>query len=165
MLDVAVKEINELSDLQVDYERVIIGHKVVSVKFHVHQHTEPVIDVESSEVNGSSLKDVPESQRPVKKARRGAYEDVDWVSIAPTLTQSQCIQTAKMVAKRVVEKYPTIKPSKKKDAVVNIIENAYQRVVNERIDRIEKDHGAYLYSALRDSDLDDFATFDVSFLK
>lgn len=168
VLDVAVKEINELSDLQVDYERVIIGHKVVSVKFNVHQHTEPVIDAESSEVIGSSLKDVPEDQRPVKKARRGAYEDVDWAPIAPTLTEKQCIEIAKSVAKRIKEKYPNIKQNKKKEAVVNIVENAYRIIiVDGEAERKEplKNPGGYLFKTIEKTDLDDYATFDDSFLK
>ena len=48
---------------------------------------------------------------------------------------------------------------------MNIIENAYKILVSERLDRIEKDPGAYMYSILKDADLDDYATFDDSLLK
>lgn len=166
VIDIAVAEINEVSDLCVEYDKVMRGRNAVAVKFNVaFKSNEPVIDVEANEVESVELKDVPKSQRPARKPRSGAYENVDWASIAPEMSKSQCILTAKLVAKRLPEKYPSIKPNKKKEAVVNIIENAYKILVSERLDRIEKDPGAYMYSILKEADLDDYATFDDSFLK
>lgn len=98
----------------------------------------------------------------------GAYEDVDWASIAPTLTDKQCIEIAKSVAKRIKDKYPNIKQNKKKDAVVNIVENAYRIIIADgEAERKEPltNPGGYLFKTIEKTDLDDYATFDDSFLK
>lgn len=165
VLDVAVDEINLISDIHVEYSRVKSNRKVVAIKFKVElkKYAEPVIDAESSEIETVPLKDAPEREKPVRSPRSAAYEDVDWESIVPDVEKKQCASIARSVARRLKSEYPNIRADKKKDAVVNIVQGAYEQAIkdNSNVDVPE----AYLRTTINNSPLSKFATFGFDYLE
>lgn len=164
VLETAVNEINDLSDMRVTYDKVVHCHKVVSVKFNIKlKSTDKALEASASEVEPRALRDVPDSEKPVRKPRSAPYEDVDWESIIPDIEPEQCASIARSVVRRVKDEYPNIRQDKKKDAVVNIMQNAYERTVkgNPNVEIPT----AYLKGVLKSSSLKDFASFDESYLK
>jgi plasmid replication initiation protein len=160
VLDVAVKEINEYSDLNVTYEPVLVARKAVAVTFKMKlKDTEPVIDAESTEVDGSEKK----PSHPVRRTLKSVYGDADWNTIAPELDAKQCLSLAKLVEKKLKDEYPTLLPEKKKDAVLNIVSNAYQMVLGDKAD-IENPCG-YLTAAIKNNELGEYATFGVDYMQ
>ena len=137
VLDVAVDEINNVSDIAVSYEPVLVSRKAVSIKFKPRLKAEEnMIESTASEV------------RPVQqKKRSGAYEDIDWSKIAPELDKTECIGIAKMVAKRIRQEHPLVKSSKRKAAVADTIKSAYNAVLKGREPWPDNPAG-YLYSVL-----------------
>ena len=164
VLDVAVSEINEISDISVSYKKRTVGHKTVSIIFDVKlKRSEPVIDAESNEVETTPLRDASENEKPVRSPRNGAYEDVDWVSLIPDVDEKQCASIARSVARRLKSEYPNIRKEKKKDAVVNIVQNAYEMTIKDKPD-VEVPE-AYLRTVIKDSQLSKFATFGFDYIE
>lgn len=164
VLDVAVAEINEISDISVSYKKRTVGHRIVSIIFDVKiKRSEPVIDAESSEIETIPLRDVSDNEKPVKSPRNGAYEDVDWASLMPGVDKKQCASIARSVARRIKSEYPNIRKDKKKDAVVNIVQGAYEQAVKDKPD-VEVPE-AYLRTVIKDSQLSKFATFGFDYLE
>lgn len=164
VLDVAVAEINEISDISVSYKKRTVGHRIVSIIFDVKiKRSEPVIDAESSEIETTPLRDVSDNEKPVKSPRNGAYEDVDWASLMPGVDEKQCASIARSVARRIKSEYPNIRKDKKKDAVVNIVQGAYEQAVKDKPD-VEVPE-AYLRTVIKDSQLSKFATFGFDYLE
>ena len=69
VIDIAVAEINEVSDLCVEYDKVMRGRNAVAVKFNVaFKSNEPVIDVEANEVESVELKRCSKEPTTCQKA-------------------------------------------------------------------------------------------------
>lgn len=164
VLDTAVNEINELSDIRVSYDKVVYCHKVVSVKFNIKlKSTDKAIEAYANEADIPALRDVPDSEKPVRKPRSGGYDDVNWASIIPDIEPEQCATIARATARRLKAEYPTIRQDKRRDAIVNIVQNAYNQAVRGN-DSVENP-AAYLRTVIKGSPLKNFATFDASYLK
>ena len=109
------------------------------------------------------MRNVSDSEKPVKSPRNGAYEDVDWASLIPGVDEKQCASIARSVARRIKSEYPNIRKDKKKDAVVNIVRGAYEQAVKGKPD-VEVPE-AYLRTVIKDSQLSKFATFGFDYLE
>lgn len=164
VLDAAVDEINAISDISVSYKKRAVGHRIASIIFDVKmKRSESVIDAESSEIETTPLRDASDSEKPVKSPRNGAYEDIDWESLMPGVDSKQCASIARSVARRIKSEYPNIRKDKKKDAVVNIVQSAYEQAVKGKPD-VEVPE-AYLRTVIKDSQLSKFATFGFDYLE
>lgn len=159
VLDPAVKEINNISEIDVSYEKIAYGTSVHSLEFNIAYKATPVIDAEATETNGSEKK----PSHPVRRTLKSVYGDADWNTIAPELDAKQCLSLAKLVEKKLKDEYPTLLPEKKKDAVLNIISNAYQMVLGDKTD-IENPCG-YLTAAIKNNELGEYATFGVDYMQ
>ena len=162
VLNAAVEEINDVSDIYVNYEKISFGNKAVAISFVAKKKDEkPVAELKAKEYK----EELPfDDDIPVIKPNKNAYSDVDWENIAPDLEKSECIGIARMVGKKMTESFPTIKAHKKKAAVINIVSNAYNKILKDKKEWPDNPAG-YLYRVIENSDLDEFATFDDSFLK
>lgn len=148
VLDVAVNEINEVSDLRVTYEPVIVSKKAVAAKFRINLESHDThLEADFKDVSHKTSNNLAESEKAGRKPRSAPYEDVEWESIAPEIERASCISIAKMVAKRLKEEYPQIKQSKRKAAVVDTIQGAYKDVLEGR-EPFPDNPAGYLYSVL-----------------
>lgn len=153
VLLVSQKEINEVSDLTVDFEPVLVARKAVGISFWIKLKNQEVLkEADFKDVSGQEGNNPTESEKPVRKPRSAPYEDVDWGSIAPELERAACISIAKMVAKRLKAEYPQVKQSKRKAAVVDTVRNAYDAVLANR-EPFPDNPAGYLYKVLDKEDV------------
>lgn len=162
ILEPAVNEISEVSDVVVDFEKVCVGRKTVAVRFNFHEkpHAD---DTDNFQPLGDDPATLLEVISPARRSGKRIYADVDWKTIAPELENAQCLAIAKLVEKKLKVEYPTLRPEKEKDAVLNIISNAYQMVLGNRTD-VENPCG-YLAGAIKNNELGEYATFGVDYMQ
>ncbi len=123
VLDVAVDEINAVSDIVVTYEPVLVARKAVAVKFRQKlKAAEKLIEGQASEL-------LTEPQKPARKPRRSGYEDFDW-SMCDALEKQDCIDVAKIVEKWMKKEHPEIKLPRRKDAVYDTVKAAYSDILS-----------------------------------
>jgi plasmid replication initiation protein len=123
VLDVAVDEINAVSDIVVTYEPVLVARKAVAVKFKPKiKASETLIEAQASEVPA-------EPQKAVRKPRRSGYEDFDW-SVCDELEKQDCIDVAKVVEKWMKKEHPEIKLPRRREAVYDTVKAAYKDILS-----------------------------------
>ena len=142
VLDVAVDEINAVSDIIVTYEPVLVARKAVAVKFKPKiKASETLIEAQASEVPG-------EPQKAVRKPRTSGYEGYDW-SVCNALSVQECIEVAKVVETKMMEEHPSIKLPKRRDAVYDIVKAACADVLSINRDPWPDHPKRYLISSLK----------------
>lgn len=123
VLDVAVDEINAVSDIVVTYEPVLVARKAVAVKFKPKiKASETLIDAQASEVS-------TEPQKAARKPRRSGYEDFGW-SVCDELEKQDCIDVAKVVEKWMKKEHPEIKLPRRREAVYDTVKAAYKDILS-----------------------------------
>lgn len=123
VLDVAVDEINAVSDIVVTYEPVLVARKAVAVKFKPKiKAFEKLIEAKASEV-------LAEPQKAVRKPRKSGYEDFDW-SVCDELEKQDCIDVAKVVEKWMKKEHPEIKLPRRREAVYDTVKAAYKDILS-----------------------------------
>lgn len=142
VLDVAVDEINAVSDIVVIYEPVLVARKAVAVKFKPKiKASEKLIEAQASEV-------LAEPQKAVRKPRTGGYEGYDW-SVCDALSVQECIEVAKVVEVKMMEEHPSIKPPKRRDAVYDIVKAACADILSINRDPWPDHPKRYLIGSLK----------------
>lgn len=142
VLDVAVDEINAVSDIVVTYEPVLVARKAVAVKFNPKiKASEKLIEAQASEV-------LTEHQKAARKPRTSGYEGYDW-SVCDALSVQECIEVAKVVEVKMMEEHPSIKLPKRRDAVYDIVKAACADILSINRDPWPDHPKRYLIGSLK----------------
>jgi hypothetical protein len=130
VLEPAVEEISNVSDIVVDFEKICTGRKVVAVEFRFgYKSKQPVIDADSSEVDCETANSKPEIKKAARKPCTSGYEDFDW-SVCDELEKQDCIDVAKVVEKWMKKEHPEIKLPRRREAVYETVKAAYNDILS-----------------------------------
>lgn len=144
VLDVAVDEINAVSDVIVTYEPVLVSRKAVAIRF------KPKLKAAERLIEGQASELSDEPQKPVRRPRRSGYEKFDWSSCS--LSSDECIEVAKAIEKMVKKEYSQLKLAKRREATQMIVERACNEILPlERTPWPENPVG-YLLTAIKQRD-------------
>lgn len=149
VLEPAVEEISNVSDIVVDFEKICTGRKVVAVEFRFgYKSKQPVIDADSSEVDCETANPKPEIKKAARKPRTSGYEGYDW-SVCDVLSVQECIEVAKVVEVKMMEEHPSIKLPKRRDAVYDIVKAACADILSINRDPWPDHPKRYLIGSLK----------------
>lgn len=149
VLEPAVEEISNVSDIVVDFEKICTGRKVVAVEFRFgYKSKQPVIDADSSEVDCETVNSKPEIKKAARKPRTSGYEGYDW-SVCDVLSVQECIEVAKVVEVKMMEEHPSIKLPKRRDAVYDIVKAACADILSINRDPWPDHPKRYLIGSLK----------------
>lgn len=131
VLEPAVEEIGNVSDIIVDFEKICTGRKVVAVEFRFgYKSKQPVIDADSSEVDcEADNSSKPNSKKAARKPRTSGYEGYDW-SVCDALSVQECVEVAKVVEKWMKKEHPEIKLPRRREAVYDTVKAAYNDILS-----------------------------------
>lgn len=149
VLEPAVEEISNVSDIVVDFEKICTGRKVVAVEFRFgYKSKQPVIDADSSEVDCETTNSKPEIKKEARKPSTSGYEGYDW-SVCDALSVQECIEVAKVVEVKMMEEHPSIKLPKRRDAVYDIVKAACADILSANRDPWPDYPKRYLIGSLK----------------
>lgn len=149
VLEPAVEEISNVSDIVVDFEKICMGRKVVAVEFRfAYKSNQPAIDADFSEVKDSTVNSKPSEKKESRKPRTSGYDGYDW-SVCDALSVQECIEVAKVVEVKMMEEYPSIKLPKRRDAVYDIVKAACADILSINRDPWPDHPKRYLIGSLK----------------
>lgn len=134
ILDPAIKEINELSNLTVDYTKGLTGRKVTSIHF--------IVGLKSTEAKKSE----PEQEEaPAKPSKTKKKTGIDYEQYIPCMGAG-----ANTAGERLRKDIPELFPEIPKDQIDNAVADVL-RAVQTRIDKLEEypeKAGGYAYTIM-----------------
>ena len=152
VLDRATREINELSDLDVAYEKIKHGKQITSITFHVTKKATDSLPTPNrpatKAISTETRKTSSTSQRPVKTPQNGRYGNVDWNIIAPCLDEPSIRKIADAIYELLQSDYPEIPESQLPTATLDTLTNAYNDILPLTKANWPDNPAGYLYSVI-----------------
>lgn len=124
VLEPAIKEINDVSNIQSGYEKVMTGRTCTAIRFHAEYKAEQA------------------ENKPVEMPNQSRY-----ATVLPDLTPSQAQKIGDMVKRKIKEQYPDIPADKIESATLDTLANAYKALIESR-ETYPDNPGGYLWSIL-----------------
>lgn len=132
VLDKAITEINDVSDITASYTRIMTGRTCTAVRF--------TAEYKDSQRN-----------KPANQPEQSPY-----AATMPILSESQCKKIGEMVKRKVKELYPDIAADKIEPATLDILKNAYRDLIESR-ETFPENPGGYIWSVLaKSSSIDEY---------
>lgn len=125
VLDTAIAEINEVSDITASYTRIMTGRTCTAVRF------------------------TAEYKEPQRNAPKQPEKSL-FAAAMPELNESQAVRIGDMVKRKVMELYKTIPDEKVDAATADILKNAYKDLIENRAE-FPDNPGGYIWSVLSKS--------------
>lgn len=122
VLDTAIAEINEVSDITASYTRIMTGRTCTAVRFTAEYKLSP--------------------QSKPKPNEKSLY-----AAAMPELNESQAIRIGEMVKRQAKANYPELTESQLENATVDILKNAYKDLIENRAE-FPDNPGGYIWSVL-----------------
>ena len=135
VLDPAKKEINTVSNINMDYERIVEGRKCVGIKFKIYYKSDSDFPV------------APPAIEPPK--RRGRKPAVNYQQYLPGFTEDDARLIGTRLKAKIKRKYPEIPKDQIDNAVADTLKNAYNALIveNTNAGNIDSEE-AYIYATL-----------------
>ena len=139
VLEPAVKEINEVSNINVSYDRIVTGRKCTGIKFKICYKAEGEFPVAPPKI--------------VEKKRRGRKPAVNYQLYLPDFSEADARTIGLKVKAKIKKLYPMIAKDQIDNAVADTLKNAYKTLItdNPKAGDIENFEG-YVYSVLANGD-------------
>lgn len=154
VLDRAVTEITEVSDVSVDYDKIKKGREIVAIVFHVKVKADcqmPTAQAETPQISTSAENTgtlSPEQQKPARRARSRVYGDVDWNAIAPELDPAAARKIADKIRASLKKNMPEIPTDQLPAAALDTLAAAYKALLPESKEPWPDNPAGYLYSII-----------------
>lgn len=144
VLDVAVADINDFSDLKVSYEKIKKGRTITDIRFKL------------------SLKFSPKRMKDTLESATSEESEIEWFSeiVGRDISPISALRLGTMIKEKLKNLHPEIKPDQRDRAARAILQRAYNELLPPEKDPPPENPAGYLWSVLvRDNAIDEFLPY------